>query len=93
VVDDAVLGEFRKFLDKQNVTFTEPDIAENLDWIKRKIKRELFVSTFGLEEGYKVELENDPQVQNAIDAIPQARALYENAKRVIAQRTAGASNP
>jgi carboxyl-terminal processing protease len=93
VVDDAVLSEFRKFLDKQNVIFTEPDIAENLDWIKRKIKRELFVSTFGLEEGYKVELENDPQVQKAIDAIPQARALYENAKRVIAQRTSGSANP
>ena len=91
--DDAVLSEFRKFLDKQKVSFTEADIAENRDWIKRKIKRELFVSTFGLEEGYKVELENDVQVQKAIEAIPQARALYENAKRVIAQRTSGGVNP
>ena len=91
--DDAVLSEFRKFLDKQKVSFTEADIAENRDWIKRKIKRELFVSTFGLEEGYKVELENDVQVQKAIEAIPQALALYENAKRVIAQRTSGGVNP
>ena len=91
--DDAVMSEFRKFLDKQKVSFAEADIAENLDWIKRKIKRELFISVYGLEEGYKVELENDVQVQKAIEAIPQARALYENARRVVAQRTGAGANP
>ena len=93
VADDAVLNEFRKFLDKQKLSFTEPDITENLDWIKRKIKREMFVSVYGLEEGYKVELENDVQVQKAIEVIPQARALYENARRVVAQRTGGNPTP
>ena len=86
--DDAVLAEFRRYLDKQNIRYTEPDIAENLAWIKLKIKREVFTSVFGLTEGYKVELEHDPQVQKAVDSIPEARALYENAKRVLAQRTA-----
>jgi hypothetical protein len=33
-----------------------------------------------------VELEADPQVQKAVDSIPQARALYENARRIVAQR-------
>jgi carboxyl-terminal processing protease len=93
VADDAVMGEFRKFLDKQKISFTEADISENLDWIKRKIKRELFISVYGLEEGYKVELENDVQVQKAIEVIPQARALYENARKVVAQRTGGGANP
>ena len=93
VADDAVMAECRKFLDKQKVAFTEADIAENLDWIKRKIKRELFISVYGLEEGYKVELENDVQVQKAIELIPQARALYENARKVVAQRTGAGANP
>jgi len=31
-------------------------------------------------------------VQKAIEVLPQARALYENAKKVIAQR-AGSSSP
>jgi len=34
-----------------------------------------------------VELEADPQVQKAVDSIPQARALYENVRKVIAQRS------
>jgi carboxyl-terminal processing protease len=92
-VDDAVMADFRKFLDKQKISFTEADIAENLDWIKRKIKRELFISVYGLEEGYKVELENDVQLQKAIEVMPQARALYDNARKLTAQRTAAGTNP
>jgi carboxyl-terminal processing protease len=84
--DDSVMKEFRSYLSKHNVHYTEPEIAENLDWIKRKIKQEVFLSTFGQQEGFKVSLEADPQVQKAFEAIPQARALYENARKVVAQR-------
>jgi len=92
VVDDAVMAEFRRYLDKQSVRYTEPELAENLAWIKRKIKREVFTSVFGLEEGYKAELEDDVQVQKAVEAIPQARALYETARKIIAQRAAAQNN-
>ena len=93
VVDDAVLSDFRQYLQKENIPFTEAQIQENLDWIKRKIKREVFVSEFGLAEGYRVEIEGDIQVQRAIELVPQARALYENAKKVIAQRTMSQNPP
>jgi carboxyl-terminal processing protease len=88
-VDDMVMRDFRNYLAKKNVRYTEPDIAENLDWIKRKIKQEIFLSTFGQAEGTKVQLEADPQVQKAVEAIPQARALYQNARKIVAQRTGG----
>ncbi len=44
---------------------------------------------FGLTEGYKVDLEDDVQLQKAIESLPQARALYENARKIIAQRNFG----
>ena len=88
-VDDEVLHQFRNYLTKKNVRFSEAEIADNLDWIKRKIKQEVFMSTFGQQEGFKVLLEADPQVQKAVDAIPQARALYQNARKIVAQRTGG----
>ncbi len=91
VADDQVIQELRRYLDKQGVNFTEADLQENFAWIQRKIKRELFVSTFGLSDGYKVALEDDVQVQKAIEVLPQARVLYENAKKVIAQRAGSAS--
>jgi carboxyl-terminal processing protease len=87
--DDDVLRTFREYLSKHNVRYTEPEMAENLDWIKRKIKQEVFLSTFSQQEGFKVLLEADSQVQKAIEAIPQARALYQNARKIVAQRIGG----
>jgi carboxyl-terminal processing protease len=84
--DDTVMKDFREYLAKKNVRYTEPEMSENIDWIKRKIKQEVFMSVFGQQEGFKVELEADPQVQKAVDSIPQARALYENARKIVAQR-------
>jgi carboxyl-terminal processing protease len=86
-VDDTVMRDLRAYLGKHDVRYTEPDISENLDWIKRKIKQEVFLSSFGQQEGFKVQLEADPQVQKAVEAIPQARALYQNARKIVAQRT------
>jgi carboxyl-terminal processing protease len=85
-VDDTVLHEFRDYLAKRNIKYTEPEYTENLDWIKRKIKQEVYMSAYGTQEGFKVLLEADPQVQKAVESIPQARALYENARKVVAQR-------
>jgi carboxyl-terminal processing protease len=87
---DAQIVDFRKFLTSHNIRYTEPEFAENLDWVKRKIKQEVFVSTFDQQEGFKVQLEADPQLQKAIEAVPQARALYENVRKIMAER-AGAT--
>jgi hypothetical protein len=87
-VNDAVLAAFRRYLDKEKIHYSDADLAANGDWIKREIKKEVFVSIFGLPTGDEVELENDPQVLKALDGLPQARALYENARRVLAQRIA-----
>jgi carboxyl-terminal processing protease len=87
-VSDSVVAAFRSYLDKEKIHYTEADITNNLDWIKQQIKKEVFISVFGLPTGDEVALENDPQVQKAIDFLPQARALYDNARRVLAQRVA-----
>ena len=85
-VNDSVLAAFRAFLQKQSISYTDADLSANLDWIKREIKKEVFVSVFGLPAGDQVDLQEDPQVQKAIETLPQARALYENARHVLAQR-------
>jgi carboxyl-terminal processing protease len=87
--NEDVMHTFREYLSKHSIRYTEPDMAENADWIKRKIKQEVFMSTFGQQEGFKVLLEADPQVQKAVEAIPQARALYQNARKIVAQRMGG----
>jgi carboxyl-terminal processing protease len=89
VANDEVINEFRKYLDKQHIKYTEPEIQENLTWLKLQIKREVFTSVFGLNDGFKVALQDDPQLDKAIELIPQSRALYQNARKIVAERQAG----
>ncbi len=44
-VDDTVLRDLRNYMSKHDVRYTEPEISENLDWIKRKIKQEVFLGS------------------------------------------------
>ncbi len=88
VADDAVLDQFRKFLDKQHIKFTEQDIQASLSWLKLQIRREVFTTVFGQTDGYKVALQDDPQLDKAIEMIPQAKALYQNARKILAQHEA-----
>jgi carboxyl-terminal processing protease len=85
-VDDALLLDFRKFLDEEKLPCTEGEMIENNDWLRTNIKSELFVDAFGQEEGLKVRAETDPDVIKALELMPQARALADNAKKVIAER-------
>ena len=87
VVDEAVMQEFRKFLDANQVPFTEADLAQNMDWIKSNIKAELFINEFGQQEGMKVHTETDPEVAKALELLPQAKQLADNARKIIAQRS------
>jgi carboxyl-terminal processing protease len=89
VVNDAVVTEFRKYLDKQKIKYTDADVQANINWLKWQIKREVFTSYFGLNDGYKVELQDDVQLEKAIELIPQAKALYQNARKILAEREAG----
>src|ERR1700741_1022134 len=85
-VDDALLQDFRKFLDQEKIPYTEADLMENNEWIRSNIKSEIFVDAFGQEEGLKVRAETDPEVLKALDLLPQARQLAENAKKTVAER-------
>jgi carboxyl-terminal processing protease len=88
-VNDEVIAQFKKYLGQQKIKYSEQDIQANLAWLKWQIKREVFTSYFGLTDGYKVELQDDPQLEKAEELIPQAKALYTNARKILAEREAG----
>lgn len=88
VTSDAVLDQFRKYLTQQHIKFTEQEIQTDLSWLKWQIRREVFTTVFGLTDGYKVELQDDPQLDKAIRLIPQSKALYQNALKIVAQHEA-----
>lgn len=92
VVNDAVIAELRKYLDQQHIEVTDAQIQRNLPYLKWEIQREVFTSVFGLDAGYKIALENDPQLDKAIASIPAAESLYANAQKMLAQRTSSSND-
>jgi carboxyl-terminal processing protease len=73
-VTDAILEDFRQFLSK-HMEFTEEDIQNNLEFIKRRIKQEVYNSSFGLQEGFKIAVQGDTQVLKALEVMPEAKQL------------------
>jgi len=90
-VDEALLLEFRKFLDEEKLTFTEPEFGEVADWVKANIKAEIMTDLYGQEEGLKSRAEWDPQINKCLELLPKAKDLAENAKHVVAQRQGATS--
>jgi carboxyl-terminal processing protease len=92
-VDDALMQEFRKSLDDASITYTQADLVDNNEWLRSNIKAEIFVDAFGQDEGMKVRAETDPEVVKGLELLPQAKALADNAKKIVAEHNgAGAFN-
>jgi carboxyl-terminal processing protease len=91
VVDDNVMQEFRKFLTEEKVSYTEQELAEVNDWVRNTIKTEVFIDAFGQEEGLKVHADADPEVQKALELMPEAKQLAENARKIVAEKNSARS--
>jgi len=84
--DEGVVTEFHDFLLKNNAEFTEAEFTENHDWIKRELKREMYITAFSFEASQRVAIEQDPEVQKAIDSMPQAMTLLKSSRKLLVQR-------
>jgi carboxyl-terminal processing protease len=85
-VTPEIENEFKRFLREQQVSYSEADYAANRDHVLHSIKLELVISVFGTGEAYKLEAKVDPQIQKAVELLPQASMLMENSRQVVAQR-------
>ena len=86
--DDALIVEFHDYLlhSPDGYTFTEGEFAQDRDWIRRYLAREMYITAFNIDESDRVFAKTDPEVERAVDAMPKARALVETARKVLVQR-------
>ena len=77
--DQNILNEFHSFLLKpeQGIQFTEAEFAENNDWIKRYLRKEMYITAFSVDEARRITVETDPMVEKAVESLPKAKALLE----------------
>jgi len=75
--DAQVLDEFRSYLGQQRIRVPEEYWVQDQDYLKLKIKAEVFNLIFGLAVGDEIETRGDPQVQKAAGLFPRIPTLLK----------------
>jgi carboxyl-terminal processing protease len=68
-VTPQILAEFQVFLSERNI---QPGVAElslEQEFMKNRLKTEIFNQAFGVEKGDEVEAQRDPVVQKALELV------------------------
>jgi len=50
------------------------------------LREELYITAFSKEDSETMALQNDPEIQKAIEALPSSKALLDKAHEVIAHQ-------
>jgi carboxyl-terminal processing protease len=85
-VDAAALGEFKKYLTSQNIEWTDSDLNGVMDWLKTNIKEKIVTIQFGQLQGLRVWADWDPMIHKALEYLPEAQALEDNAHKVMTEK-------
>ena len=86
-ITDAILSDFENYLRDRKLEFTKEDIQNNLEYIKRRIKQEIYISSYGIEAGFKVAVQGDTQVLKALEVMPEAKSLMTTGQVTSAPKT------
>ena len=75
--DSDVMTEFRNFLTSRRIRTPLEFWVQDQDYLKLRIKTEVFNLVFGLKAGNEVEVKGDPQVLKALEVFPRIPAILK----------------
>jgi carboxyl-terminal processing protease len=85
-ITDRVVEAFRNFVRAQSANQLQPaQIDEELEFAKLRLRQEMITAAFSNDAGARVLLDSDTQVLRALDALPDAKRLADNARNGISQ--------
>jgi len=77
VIDDATFDRFLNYARSKEIKFTPADVDSAATYIKNTIKSELIGKVYGDTEAYKVSINQDRQLQQAIDLLRKYKSMDE----------------
>jgi carboxyl-terminal processing protease len=92
-VDDAVFEQFKAYLEREKIPYTEEELASNHDEVAHEILEEVLRQTYGEGEARRRSWHRDPQLQRALALVPQAELLLRDPKAFIAEHAAETAPP
>ena len=84
--DEATLAQLRSYLRKNGYTFTDAAFTKDTEWIKRYLAKEMYVWAFDVNQSDKVFALTDPEVAQAVQAMPKASTLLQSTRKVIVMK-------
>jgi carboxyl-terminal processing protease len=88
VVDDAMLADFKSYLDQRKLRYTPADLQDNREPISRLVQEEILRQAYGEAEARKRTMAWDPQLQKALELAPRAAQLLKDPQQFVAEREA-----
>ena len=81
-VNEKVIAAFRQHIStRPQFNVTDEQFSTNMSNVRTWLRREIMTAAFGPEAGQQVYLSDDIQVRKAIESLPEARMLADNARR------------
>ena len=74
-VDDAMLADFKKYVESKRVKMDEPAWTQDTAFIRAMVRFEIDSAVFGMGVARRRLLEVDPQAQHALGLFPKAEQL------------------
>jgi carboxyl-terminal processing protease len=85
-ITDRVVEAFRNFVRTQPENQVQSaQIDEELDFAKLRLRQEIITAAFSNDAGARVLLDSDAQVLRALEALPDAKRLADNARNGVWQ--------
>jgi carboxyl-terminal processing protease len=85
-VDDAVLRDFRAYVDSRKLRATDEEFQAHREEIRRRLEEQVLMQVFGEGEARRRSVAWDPQVQKALELVPRAEMLLRDPRTYIALR-------
>jgi carboxyl-terminal processing protease len=87
VLDDQVVEDFKRYLDKSKIQISDKDFTQNEPDIRRQIREYILTTAYGGQEEQRLVAEDNALIEKALTELPQASQLMANAKRYMASRS------
>ncbi|HEU0175908.1 MAG TPA: S41 family peptidase [Blastocatellia bacterium] len=78
---DQVIAAFRAFIrERRELQVSEDQLNRNIEYARRRIRAEVITAAYGMEIGERFLIEGDDQALRAIEEIPKAHRITDQAR-------------
>lgn len=78
---DQVIAAFRSFIrERRELQASEDQLNRNMEYARRRIRAEVITAAYGVEAGERFLIESDDQALRAVEEMPKAQRLTDQAR-------------